>query len=66
MQKVIGVICLIIGVLLIIKGHDVGKSIASQFKETFTGAPLDRSLQLYLAGAGAGVLGLLLIFWKQK
>jgi hypothetical protein len=66
MRKGIGVICVIIGVLLIVKGHDVGVSFASRMKLTFVGAPVDEAMKLYLAGIGTGLFGLLLIFWKKK
>jgi len=66
MRKGIGVICIIIGVLLIVKGHDVGGSFASRMKLTFVGAPVDEAMKLYLAGTGTGLFGLLLVFWKGK
>jgi drug/metabolite transporter (DMT)-like permease len=66
MRKGIGVICLVIGVLLIVKGHDVGNSVASQVKKALVGAPVDEAMKLYLAGIGLGLFGLLLIFWKRK
>ena len=65
MRKGIGVICVIVGVLLIVKGHDVGASLASRMKLTFVGAPVDEAMKLYLAGIGAGLFGLLLVFWKK-
>ncbi len=66
MQRGIGVICLIVGVLLIVKGHDVATSVASQFKQIFVGAPVDKAMQLYLGGTCLGLFGLFLIFWKGK
>jgi len=66
MQKGIGIICVVVGVLLIVKGHDVGNSIASQLERTFVGAPVDEAMRLYLTGLGLGLFGLLLIFWKRK
>ena len=66
MQKGIGVICLILGVLLIVKGHDVGNSVASRFKQVLVGAPIDKAMKLYFVGIGLGLFGLLLIFWKAK
>jgi len=66
MQKGIGIICVVVGVLLIVKGHDVGNSIASQLKRTLVGAPVDEAMRLYLTGLGLGLFGLLLVFWKRK
>lgn len=66
MRKGIGVVCIVIGVLLLVKGHDVGGSFASRMKETFEGVPVEASQRLYLAGIIFGLLGLLLIFWKKR
>ena len=66
MQKGIGVIGVIIGVLLLVWGHNIANSVGSQVEKVFTGAPTDRVMQLYLSGAVIGLSGLLLIFWKRK
>ncbi len=65
MRKGIGVICLVLGVLLLVKGHDVGTSIASRFRIAVVGAPVDEAMKFYLTGLGLGLFGLLLIFWKK-
>lgn len=65
MRKAVGVICVVFSVLLIIKGHDVGNSFASQVKQVFAGVPLEAAMKFYLAGIGFGLFGLLLIFWKR-
>jgi hypothetical protein len=65
MRKGIGVICVVLGVLLMVKGHDVGLSLASRMKVTFVGAPVNEAVKLYLTGIGTGLFGLLLIFWKK-
>jgi len=66
MQKGIGVICLVIGVLLLVWGHDVANSSGSQVEKAFTGAPADKATYFFLAGVGLGLFGLLLIFGKRK
>lgn len=66
MQKGIGVICLVIGVLLLVWGHRMSQSIGSQLQNAFTGSPGDQPMHLYIAGTAAGLFGLLLIFWKRK
>ncbi|HEY2329315.1 MAG TPA: hypothetical protein VGI63_05835 [Verrucomicrobiae bacterium] len=66
MRKGIGVICIVISVLLIVKGHDVGNSFASRMKQVFEGVPVDEAMKLDFAGIGLGLFGLLLIFWKKK
>jgi hypothetical protein len=65
MRKGIGVICIVISVLLIVKGRDVGTSFASHLKHVFAGVPVDAAVKLDLAGAAIGLLELLLIFWKK-
>jgi hypothetical protein len=66
MRKGIGVICIVLSVLLLVKGHDVGTSFASRVKQLFAGVPLDAAMKFDLAGIGLGLLGLVLIFWKRK
>jgi uncharacterized membrane protein len=66
MRKGTGLVCVVLSVLLLVKGHDVANSVASQVKEIFTGAPVSQAMKLYLAGMGLGLFGLLLIFGKKK
>jgi len=66
MQKAIGVICLVIGLFLLWRGHDVANSIGSQFTKAFTGAPLGKATHYYVAGVVVGLFGAFLIFWKRK
>jgi hypothetical protein len=66
MQKIIGAIFLIIGVLLLIWGHNMAESIGSQVKEAFTGAPTDRATYFYIAGMALVIFGLSRIFWPSK
>lgn len=65
MQKGIGVILIVVGVLLLVWGHDVGNSIGSQFTKAFTGAPIEKARNLYISGTVSGLLGLLLVFFKK-
>jgi len=66
MQKVIGVICLIVGLLLLLQGHDVANSIGSQFTRAFTGEPMGKAIHYYIAGVAVGLFGVFLFFWKRK
>ena len=66
MRKIIGVICLVIGVLLLVWGHDITKSVDSQVKQIFTGAPTDRATYYYIGGTALGLFGLFQIFWPRK
>ena len=66
MRRIIGVISLVIGVLLLVWGHDITQSVDSQVKQLFTGAPTDRATYYYIAGTALGLFGLFQIFWKWK
>jgi uncharacterized membrane protein len=66
MQKIIGVISLVIGILLLVWGHDITRSVDSQVKQIFIGAPVDRATYYYIAGTVLGLFGLFQIFWPKK
>jgi hypothetical protein len=66
MRKIIGVISLVIGVLLLVWGHNIAKSVDSQVKQFFTGAPTERATYYYIAGIALTVFGAVRIFWKRK
>lgn len=66
MQKLIGVICLVGGVLLLVWGHNVAQSLGSQLNQAFTGSPSNKATYLYAAGAAIGAIGLFAIFFPGK
>jgi uncharacterized membrane protein len=66
MQKIIGVICLVVGVLLLFWGHNMAESIGSQVQQLFTGAPTNRATYFYIAGTALGLFGLFKIVWPAK
>jgi hypothetical protein len=66
MQKVTGIICIVIGVLLFVWGHNIAQSFGSQVQQLWTGAPTDRAMYLYIGGAILAVLGVAQIFWPSK
>jgi hypothetical protein len=66
MQKGIGVVCLVLGLWLLLRGHDVANSIGSQFTRTFTGAPMGKATHYYLAGVAMVLFGGFQIFWQRK
>jgi hypothetical protein len=66
MQRVVGVICLIIGVILLIRGHDMAQSIGSQAQQIFTGAPTNRSTYFYIAGIALAIFGASQIVWPAR
>jgi uncharacterized membrane protein len=66
MQKIFGIICLIVGVALLLKGHDVARSVDSQIKNIFTGSPAHNVSYYYFGGVVLCAAGLTQIFWKRK
>ena len=66
MQKRIGIICLVVGVALLLKGHDVARSVDSQIKNIFTCSPAHKVIYYYLAGVVLCAVGLTQVFWKRK
>jgi uncharacterized membrane protein len=66
MPKIIGVISLVLGVLLLVWGHNITQSVDSQVKQIFTGSPTDRATYYYIAGTVLGLFGLFQIFWPTK
>ena len=66
MQKAIGVVCLVVGVMLLVWGHNISQTVGSQVKEAVTGSPIDRTIYFYIGGAVLSVLGVFRIFWSGK
>ena len=67
MNKIIGVILLVVGVFLLIRGHDISQSVNSQVKNLFTGSPTDKVNYYYIGGVlccAAGLVGLFKPFKK--
>ena len=66
MQKITGVICLVIGVFFLIWGRKIADSFGSQVQEVFTGAPTDRAMYFYIGGIVLSILGVAQFFWPVK
>ena len=66
MQKIIGVLCIIGGVMLLVGGHNISKSPRSQVNEFLTGEPSNKATYLYIGGSVLEVAGLCAIFFSQK
>ena len=66
MQKAIGVVSLVVGVLLLVWGYNISQSVTSQLKEAVTGSPTDRVIYFYIGGAVLSVFGLFQIFVARK
>ena len=66
MQKGIGVICLVGGVLLIVGGHNLAAAVGGRVTNPVTGSPGDKPMWLCIGGGVLCALGLLQIFSGKK
>jgi hypothetical protein len=66
MQKITGIICVVIGVFLLFWGRKIADSFGSQVQEVFTGAPTDRAMYFYVGGIVLVILGVAQCFWPVK
>ncbi len=66
MQKGIGIICLVVGVLLIVWGHNMAQSVGGQLQNAFTGSPGDKPMMLYIGGGVLCAIGLFQILTGKK
>ena len=66
MRKIVGVVCLVVGVLLIVWAHDLAQSVGGQLEKVFTGSPGDKPRWLYIGGGVLCALGLFQIFFGKK
>jgi hypothetical protein len=67
MHRIIGAVLLVVGVFLLVRGHDVSRSIDSQVSNLFTGSPSQKATYFYIGGAVCCAAGLVGIFrpWKK-
>ena len=66
MQKVVGIVCLVAGVLLIVWGYNMAQSIGGQLQQVFTGSPGDKPMWLHIGGGVLCALGVFQIFVAKK
>ena len=65
MSKIIGIVCLVLGIMLLVWGHNSAQAFNSQVKNIFTGTPTDRTMYYYIGGVALSLYGLLQIVWKR-
>ena len=58
MNRLIGVVLLVTGVMLVIFGINASESFASDISRFFTGAPTEKSIWMFIAGLVSSALGL--------
>jgi uncharacterized membrane protein HdeD (DUF308 family) len=66
MQRTIGVICLVIGIILLVEASHMAKAIESQLTQVATGEPTQRTTLFRIAGAALTIFGISQIFWPAK
>ncbi len=66
MRKVIGLICLVLGVVLILQGRSIPEDLDHQLKYFMPGMPRYRTTYLYIAGGLLIGYGLLNLVWPRK
>jgi hypothetical protein len=66
MHKIIGVVLVVVGVFLLMQGHDQARSLNSQVKDLVTGSPSKQVTYYYLGGALSCAVGLVEFFRPGK
>jgi hypothetical protein len=66
MHKIIGAVLVVVGVYLLMQGHDVARSVNSQFKDLLTGSPARQVTYYYLGGTVCCAVGLVEFFRPDK
>ena len=66
MQKVSGLICLVVGGMLIYWGHNMSQTVGSQINNAVNGSPGDKPILFYIGGAILLIVGLGQVAWKSK
>ena len=66
MQKVSGLICLVVGGLLIYWGYNMSHAVSSELNNLVNGSPGDKPMLCYIGGAILLIAGLGQVVWKGK
>jgi hypothetical protein len=66
MQKVVGVVSLVAGVLLLVWAYNISHSLSSQLQQAVTGSPSNRATYFFIGGAVLSIFGLFQIFVDRK
>lgn len=54
---IVGIVCIVVGIILLVYGISASDSFASNVKESITGNPTDRSMWLLIGGAALVAVG---------
>jgi drug/metabolite transporter (DMT)-like permease len=66
MHKIIGVLLLVAGTFLVIRGYDASRSVDSQLSNLLGGSSSHTATWLYIGGAACCAVGLVEIFRPSK
>ena len=66
MKKVSGLICLVVGGMLVYWGYNISQIVGSQLNNLVNGTPSDKSMIFYIGGAILVLAGLGQVAWKGK
>ncbi|MGC3960435.1 MAG: DUF3185 family protein [Verrucomicrobiota bacterium] len=66
MNKVSGIICLVVGGLLLYWGYNMSQTAGSQLNNLVNGSPGDKPMLCYIGGAILVIAGLGQVAWKRK
>lgn len=65
MRNVSGIVCLVVGGLLIYWGYHMSQAIGSQLNNLVNGSPSDKSMLFYIGGAILVLAGLGQVAWRR-
>lgn len=66
MQRMAGLILLVVGIILLVWGYNGSQSVNSQVSEFFTGSWTDKTLWLLIGGAVCVIAGLFITFTPAR
>lgn len=66
MQKLIGIICLVAGVLFLVEGYNAAHEFGSKVHHVMTGSVPDRARFLLISGGVMTLIGVLQIYLAKK
>jgi hypothetical protein len=66
MQRIIGIVLLVVGLTLLIFGMNASHSAADQISNTFTGKYTHATAWYIFGGGAAGLLGLLMVLFGAR
>ena len=65
-MKISGIICIVVGAMLIYWGYNMSQAVGSQLNNLVSGSPGDKPMLCYIGGAILLIAGLGQLVWKRK